>query len=39
MVDDGASVLEAIKYEFTKGASIGWNVTRESFMSSVYVVK
>jgi hypothetical protein len=29
---DGASVLGTNnKYEFAKGASIGWNVTRESF--------
>jgi hypothetical protein len=36
MVDDGASVLGTNnKYEFAKGASIGWNVTRESFMSNV----
>ena len=33
---DGSSVLGANnKYEFAKGASIGWNVTRESFMSNV----
>jgi TonB-linked SusC/RagA family outer membrane protein len=33
---DGSSVLgTANKYEFAKGASVGWNVTRESFMSNV----
>jgi TonB-linked SusC/RagA family outer membrane protein len=33
---DGASVLGANnKYEFAKGASVGWNITRESFMSDV----
>ncbi len=33
---DGSSVLgKNNKYEFAKGASIGWNVTKESFMSSL----
>jgi TonB-linked SusC/RagA family outer membrane protein len=33
---DGSSVLGANnKYEFAKGASVGWNITRESFMSNV----
>ncbi|WP_426064058.1 SusC/RagA family TonB-linked outer membrane protein [Flavobacterium sp. DSP2-3-1] len=33
---DGSSVLGSNnKYEFAKGASVGWNVTRESFMSNV----
>jgi TonB-linked SusC/RagA family outer membrane protein len=33
---DGSSVLGSNnKYEFAKGASVGWNITRESFMSNV----
>ena len=33
---DGSSVLGTNnKYSYAKGASIGWNVTRESFMSDV----
>jgi TonB-linked SusC/RagA family outer membrane protein len=33
---DGSSVLGSNnKYEFAKGASVGWNLTRESFMSNV----
>jgi TonB-linked SusC/RagA family outer membrane protein len=33
---DGSSLLgKNNKYEFAKGASIGWNLTKESFMSNV----
>lgn len=33
---DGSSLLGSNnKYEFAKGASVGWNVTKESFMSDV----
>jgi TonB-linked SusC/RagA family outer membrane protein len=33
---DGSSVLGSNnKYEFAKGASVGWNITQESFMSNI----